>query len=57
MHPALWVSMTGLSAQDYNLSTSSNNLANIDTVGFQEKPGHLRGFVLPGVATARCQGG
>ncbi|WP_211830802.1 flagellar basal-body rod protein FlgG [Kistimonas asteriae] len=36
MHPALWVSMTGLSAQDYNLSTSSNNLANIDTVGFKK---------------------
>lgn len=35
MHPALWVSKTGLSAQDMNMSTISNNLANVNTTGFK----------------------
>jgi flagellar hook-basal body protein len=35
MHPALWVSKTGLSAQDIKLSTISNNLANVNTTGFK----------------------
>lgn len=35
MHNALWISKTGLSAQDTNLSTISNNLANASTVGFK----------------------
>jgi flagellar basal-body rod protein FlgG len=35
MMSALWVSKTGLSAQDTNLSTISNNLANVSTTGFK----------------------
>lgn len=35
MHPALWVSKTGLSAQDTALTTISNNLANVNTTGFK----------------------
>lgn len=35
MIPALYVSKTGLSAQDTQLSTISNNLANAATVGFK----------------------
>ncbi|RIA36567.1 flagellar basal-body rod protein FlgG [Ectopseudomonas oleovorans] len=35
MLPALWVSKTGLSAQDMNLTTISNNLANVATTGFK----------------------
>ncbi|HKS13296.1 MAG TPA: flagellar basal body protein, partial [Pseudomonas sp.] len=35
MLPALWVSKTGLSAQDTNLTVISNNLANISTTGFK----------------------
>jgi flagellar basal-body rod protein FlgG len=35
MHPALWVSKTGLSAMDTNMSTISNNLANVNTTGFK----------------------
>lgn len=35
MH-ALWVSKTGLEAQDLNLSTVSNNLSNVSTVGFKK---------------------
>lgn len=36
MMPALWVSKTGLEAQDLNLTTISNNLANVSTVGFKK---------------------
>ncbi|MGL5554660.1 MAG: lateral flagellar basal-body rod protein LfgG, partial [Aeromonas veronii] len=35
MHAALWVSKTGLSAQDAKMSSISNNLANVNTVGFK----------------------
>ncbi|GGE58103.1 flagellar basal-body rod protein FlgG [Halopseudomonas oceani] len=35
MLQALWVSKTGLSAQDTMLSTISNNLANVSTTGFK----------------------
>ena len=35
MHSALWVSKTGLSAQDTRLKTISNNLANVSTTGFK----------------------
>lgn len=36
MKSALWVSKTGLSAQDTALRTISNNLANVATVGFKK---------------------
>lgn len=35
MHAALYVSKTGLSAQDKQLTTISNNLANVGTIGFK----------------------
>ncbi|MBC6907403.1 flagellar basal-body rod protein FlgG [Saccharophagus sp. K07] len=35
MHAALYVSKTGLSAQDTQLTTIANNLANVGTVGFK----------------------
>ena len=35
MHAALYVSKTGLAAQDKQLTTISNNLANASTVGFK----------------------
>ena len=35
MHAALYVSKTGLSAQDTQLTTVANNLANVGTVGFK----------------------
>jgi len=37
MHAALYVSKTGLSAQDTQLTTISNNLANASTVGFKRE--------------------
>ena len=36
MNSALWISKTGLSAQDTALRTISNNLANVGTVGFKK---------------------
>ncbi|EJL87157.1 flagellar basal-body rod protein FlgG [Pantoea sp. BIGb0393] len=35
MNPALWVSKTGLAAQDAKMAAISNNLANVDTTGFK----------------------
>lgn len=35
MNGSLWVAKTGLSAQDTKLATISNNLANVNTVGFK----------------------
>ncbi|MGD9591669.1 MAG: flagellar basal-body rod protein FlgG [Candidatus Berkiella sp.] len=36
MHPALSVSVTGLSAQDTDIHVISNNLANVSTTGFKK---------------------
>tara|TARA_R110002110_G_scaffold33533_1_gene114762 strand:+ start:76371 stop:77156 length:786 start_codon:yes stop_codon:yes gene_type:complete len=36
MHPALWISVTGLSAQNTDISVVSNNLANVSTTGFKK---------------------
>ncbi len=35
MNPALWISKTGLDAQQSRLSVISNNLANVNTTGFK----------------------
>ncbi|OON38758.1 flagellar basal body rod protein FlgG [Izhakiella australiensis] len=35
MNPALWVSKTGLAAQDAKMAAISNNLANVNTTGFK----------------------
>jgi len=39
MHAALYVSKTGLSAQDTQLTTISNNLANASTIGYKRNRG------------------
>lgn len=36
MHPALWISKTGLDAAQTDVATVSNNLANASTVGFKK---------------------
>lgn len=36
MIPALWISKTGLDAQQTNISVTSNNLANASTVGYKK---------------------
>ena len=35
MIPALWISKTGLDAQQTQLDVISNNLANVSTTGFK----------------------
>lgn len=42
MHPALWVSKTGLDAQQTNIATISNNLANASTVGYKKAVPYLK---------------
>ena len=37
MQAALWVSKTGLAAQDTKMSVIANNLANVNTVGFKRE--------------------
>lgn len=36
MHPALWISKSGLDGQQTNISVISNNLANVNTNGFKK---------------------
>ncbi len=36
MHPALWISKTGLDAKQRDISVISNNLANASTVGYKK---------------------
>ena len=36
MNPALWISKTGLDAQQTDISVISNNLANASTVGYKK---------------------
>ena len=36
MNPALWVSKTGLDAQQKSMQVTSNNLANVNTTGFKK---------------------
>ncbi len=35
MNPALWISKTGLDAQNFRMAVVSNNLANVSTTGFK----------------------
>ena len=37
MHASLWISKTGLAAQDTKLNVISNNLANVGTTGFKKE--------------------
>lgn len=37
MHPALWISKTGLDAQQTDIAVISNNVANASTVWLQEE--------------------
>lgn len=36
MSSALWISKTGLAAQDKAMAAVANNLANVNTVGFKK---------------------
>ncbi len=58
MHPALWISKTGLDAQQMELSVISNNLANASTVGFKKNRAAFEDLLYqnirqPGAATTQ----
>jgi len=58
MYQALHIAKTGLAAQDVNMVSSSNNLANVNTVGFKKDRAnfeslHYRNVRQPGTSTAR----
>ena len=36
MEPALWISKTGLEAQDQAIAVIANNLANVNTTAFKQ---------------------
>ena len=48
MNSALWVSKTGLAAQDMRMTTISNNLANVNTVGFKADMEQARSMQITG---------
>ena len=58
MHPALWISKTGIDAQQMDLSVISNNLANVSTVGFKKNRAVFEDLLYqnirqPGAATSQ----
>ncbi|MFN4292160.1 MAG: flagellar basal-body rod protein FlgG [Permianibacter sp.] len=58
MHPALWISKTGLDAQQTDLSVISHNLANVSTVGFKKNRAVFEDLLYqnvrqPGAATTQ----
>ena len=54
MNP-LWVSKTGLEAQQNRLSTISNNLANVNTVGFKRDRVVFEDLIYQNVRQAGAQ--
>ena len=46
MHPALWISVTGLEAQNTDIRVISNNLANVSTTGYK-KSRAFSSFISP----------
>ena len=46
MHSALWVSKTGMAAQDTKMTAISNNLANVNTVGFKAIAWYLKTYFI-----------
>lgn len=46
MHPALWISKTGLDAQQTDIAVISNNVANASTVGYKKAARYLRTYFI-----------
>jgi flagellar basal-body rod protein FlgG len=55
MFPALWISKTGLEAQQTNLSVVSNNLANVNTNGFKRSRAVFEDLMYQKVRQAGAQ--
>lgn len=55
MEPALWVSKSGLEAQDKNIATIANNLANVNTTGFKKGRALFEDLVYQNLRQAGAQ--
>ena len=55
MHPALYISKTGLAAQDVRLATISNNLANASTTGFKRDSVNFEDLLYQNIVPAGGQ--
>ena len=55
MNPALWISKTGLDAQQTRLSVISNNLANVNTTGFKRDQAVFEDLIYQNVRQAGGQ--
>lgn len=55
MEPALWVSKSGLEAQDKNISTIANNLANVNTTGFKKDRALFEDLIYQNMRQAGAQ--
>lgn len=55
MEPALWVSKTGLDAQDKNIANIANNLANVNTTGFKKGRAVFEDLIYQNISQAGAQ--
>lgn len=55
MHPALWVSKTGLDAQTNDIAVISNNLANASTVGYKKSRAVFEDLIYQNVRQAGAE--
>jgi len=55
MEPALWVSKSGLEAQDKNISTIANNLANVNTTAFKKDRALFEDLIYQNLRQAGAQ--
>ena len=53
MMRALYTAATGMIAQQYNIDTISNNLANVNTTGFRKNTAHFQDLIYQGRRSAR----
>lgn len=55
MEPALWVSKTGLDAQDRHIANIANNLANVNTTGFKKGRAVFEDLIYQNLSQAGAQ--
>lgn len=55
MEPALWISKSGLEAQDKNIATIANNLANVNTIGFKKGRAQFEDLIYQNLRQAGAQ--
>ncbi|KTD36817.1 flagellar basal body rod protein FlgG [Legionella nautarum] len=55
MEPALWVSKTGLDAQDKQIANIANNLANVNTTGFKKSRATFEDLIYQNLTQAGAQ--